>query len=58
MDKCRYDYNILGLAKIRWTRVDESTLDNGDKFWWSGEPKRLERGVGFLVKKNTTRSVL
>ena len=51
-----YDYNILGLAKMRWTGVGETKLDNGDKIWWSGEPKRHERGVGFLV--NTTRSVL
>ena len=33
MDKCSYDYNILGLAEMRWTRVGESTLDNGDKIW-------------------------
>ena len=51
-----YDYNIFGLAKMRWTGVGETKLDNGDKIWWSGEPKRHERGVGFLV--NTTRSVL
>ena len=31
MDKGSYDYNILGLAEMRWTRVGESTLDNGGK---------------------------
>ena len=46
-----HDYKILGLAEMRWTGV-------GGKIWWSGEPKRHERGMGFLVKKNTTSSVL
>ena len=53
-----YDYNILGLAEMRWIGVGETKLDNGDKIWWSGEPKRHERGIGFLVKKNTTRSFI
>ena len=46
-----HDHDVIGLAEMWWTGV-------GDKIWWSGEPKRHEMGVGFLVKKNTTRSVL
>ena len=45
-----YDYTILGLAKMRWTGVGETKLDNGDNISWIGEKKRHERGVGFLAK--------
>ena len=59
MDKCSYDYNILGLAEMRWIRVDESTLDNGDKIWWSGEPETRKRsGISSEEKHHQISSLV
>lgn len=59
MDKCSYDYNILGLAEMRWTRVAESALDNGDKIWWSGAPETRRRsGISSEEKHHQISSLV
>lgn len=59
MEKCSYDYNILGLAEMRWTRVDESTLDNRDKIWWSGEKEtRKKNGISSEEKHQKISSLV
>ena len=59
MDKCSYDYNILGLAEMRWTSVGESTLDDGDKIWWSGEPETRKRsGISSEEKHHQISSLM
>ncbi|XP_072015079.1 craniofacial development protein 2-like [Amphiura filiformis] len=54
----RYRWSVLGLAEVRWTGIGETTTNDGHTLWYSGEDKRHERGVGFLVHRDIVRSVL
>ena len=48
----RYKWNILGITEMRWLNTGEVVLDEGHKVWWSGNEKRHEGGVGFMVHKD------
>ncbi|XP_027212995.2 craniofacial development protein 2-like [Penaeus vannamei] len=54
----RYKWNAVGLAETRWTGAGEITTEEGRKLWYSGEEKEHVKGVGFLVHKNSVKSVL
>ena len=54
----RYKWNVLGLAEVRWPNTGEILTEKGHKIWYSGEPKKHERGVAFLVHKDNLQSVL
>ncbi|XP_072039418.1 craniofacial development protein 2-like [Amphiura filiformis] len=54
----RYRWSVLGLAEVRWTGIGETTTNDGHTLWYSGEGKRHERGVSFLVHRDIARSVL
>ena len=39
----RYQWNILGIAEMRWLNTGEAVTENGHKIWWSGKTwSRLE----------------
>ena len=54
----RYRWNILGMGEVRWPGVGEIFTDEGHKVWYIGEEKKREKGVAFLVHKNTLPSVM
>ncbi|XP_069982173.1 craniofacial development protein 2-like [Penaeus vannamei] len=54
----RYKWNVVGLAETRWTGAAEIATEEGHKLWYSGEEKEHMKGVGFLVHKNSVKSVL
>jgi len=54
----RYTWNILGLAEVRYTGCGEFMTEEGHKIWFSGEKDKHEKGVAFVVHKNTIKSVL
>jgi len=54
----RYIWNILGLAEVRWPGAGEMKMDVGHKVWYIGEEKRREKGVAFMVNKDTVSSVI
>ena len=47
------EYQVIGLAETRYTGCGEFITDEGHKVWYSGEQHLHERGVGFIVNKNT-----
>ena len=54
----RLKWNVLGLSEVRWVKSGEKILDEGHKFWYSGEEKKHVNGVGFLVHKDNVENVL
>ena len=44
----RYRWNILGLYKMRWKIVGETTPEEGHKGFFTGKEEKHEHGVGFL----------
>lgn len=52
------EWNILGISEMRWKGIGEGTTEDGHKIWFSGGERNHERGVGFLVNKNSKNSVL
>jgi hypothetical protein len=53
-----YKWDVLGLAEVRWTGIDEVCTEDGHKLWTSGEDKKREKGVAFLVHKDTVKAVI
>ena len=54
----RYQWDIIGLAEMRWIGFGEKTTDEGHRIWYSGGEVRHEYGVGFIVRKEVTGCVL
>ena len=54
----RYQWDILGLAEMRWTGFGETTSEDGHKIWYSGEETQHERGMGFIVRREITGYIL
>ena len=48
-----YGWNILSLGEVRWPGVGDIFTDEGHKVWYIGEERKKEKGVAFLVHKNT-----
>ena len=42
---------------MRWKGIGEGTTEEGHKIWYIGDEKKHERGVEFLVNKNTKNAV-
>lgn len=51
----RYRCDILGLAEMRWTGSGEIA---GGEVIWSGDEKKHEAGVGFLLSKRARQALL
>ncbi len=51
-------WNILGISEMRWVGTGETSTDDGHKVWFSGNEQKHEHEVGFLVEKNTAKSVM
>ena len=53
-----YRWNIIGLSEVRKKALGEICSDKGHKLFYCGREDKHEHGVGFLVHKDTTKSVL
>ena len=53
-----YRWNVIGLSETRWTGNGEWRTGNGNVLYYAGEENRHERGVGFLVHKDTVKHVI
>ena len=56
--KCYCWYDIIGLSEVRWTGSGETSTEDGHKIWFSGEEKKHQHGVAFIVRKEITGSVI
>lgn len=54
----RYRWDILGISEVRWTGIGEVTTDKGHKIWFSGDDSRHQHGVGFIIRKEISNSVI
>ena len=54
----RYKWSILGLCQMRWKKSGEIPKDGGHRVYFSGKADKHEQGVGFLVHKDTVKSVI
>ena len=54
----RYQWDIIGLAEVRWTGFGEVTTDEGHKIWYSGDSIKHQHGVAFIVKKEAVGTVI
>ena len=54
----RYQWDIIGLAEMRWTGFGETTSEDGHKIWYSGDEARHQYGVGFIVRKEVTGYIM
>ena len=53
-----YTWNIVGLCEVRWLNHGEHRTDDGHTLYYSGESNKHANGVGFLVNKSTSNTVL
>ena len=54
----RYQWDILVLAKIRWTGSGETTTDEGHKVWNCGEDLKHQYGVALIVWTEVVCSII
>jgi len=54
----RYRWNILVLVEVRWPGVGEMKTDVGHKMWYIGDDKKSEKGVAFMIHKDSANSVM
>ena len=54
----KYNWNILGICEMRWKNFGEMNTEEGHKLLFSGKVDKHEHGVGFLVHKDTVKSVM
>ena len=54
----RYQWDILGLSEVRWTGSGETTTEEGHKIWYSGDEKKHQHGVGFIVNKEKINCII
>ena len=54
----RMVWHVLGITEMRWKGIGEGTTEDGHKFWHSGNERKCVHGVGFLVNKKCSKSVM
>lgn len=54
----QYRWNILGISEVRWKGFGETSTNIGHKLYFSGKEDKHQQGVGFLVHKNITDTVM
>lgn len=54
----RYRWDVIGLSEVRWTGFGETTTDEGHKIWFSGDDKKHQHGVAFIVRKEIAGCVI
>ena len=54
----RYEWHVIGLCEVRWKNMGETTTHEGHKIYFSGRDDKHEHGVGFLVNKEISSSVM
>ena len=53
-----YEWHVIGLCEVRWKNMGETSTQDGHKIYFSGRDDKHEHGVGFLVNKDITNSVM
>ena len=53
-----YQWDTIGLSEVRWTASGETPTEDGHNIWFSGEEKKHQHGVAFIVRKEITGSVI
>ena len=53
-----YKWNVLGISEMRWKNFGEQTTIEGHKLYFSGKEDKHEHGVGFLVHKDSVRTIM
>ena len=53
-----YEWDIVGLSEVRWTGCGEVLTEEGHKLWYSGHDSLHRHGVGILVNKRISKSIL
>ena len=56
MDRCNIP--ICGLSEVRWTGKGHFSLDDGHTVYYSGSDRLRRNGVGFILSRQTAKSVL
>lgn len=54
----QYNWDLVGLAEIRWTSSGEIATDEDHKLWYSKEETKQERCTGFLIHREVIEEVL
>ena len=54
----RMVWHVLGISEMRWKRIREGMTEDCHKFWYSGNKRKYVHGVGFLVNKKCSKSVM
>ena len=53
-----YKWNVIGLSEVRRKALGEINSDDGHKLFYCGRDDKHEHGVGFLVHRDTAKSVV
>ncbi|XP_068734478.1 uncharacterized protein [Montipora capricornis] len=53
-----YKWNVIGLSEVRRKGLGEINSDDGHKLFYCGRDDKHEHGVGFLVHRDTAKSVI
>ena len=54
----RYRWDIIGLAEVRWTGSGETTTEEGNKIWYSGDELQHAHGAAFIVRKEVIGCIM
>lgn len=54
----QYRWNIVGISELCWKGFGETSTDIGHMLYFSGEKDKHQHGVGFLVHKDITDTVM
>ena len=53
-----YNLDLLGLSEVRWTGHDKRRLASKHLFLYSGRDNHHEEGVGLLISKKLSKSLI
>ena len=53
-----YRWDVIGLCETRWTNFGETTTNNGHKIMFSGDERKHQHGVRFIVRKEALESII
>ena len=56
-EMARVNVNILGISKLKWTRMDEFTSDD-HYIYYCGQESLRRNGVAIMVNKRVRNAVL
>ena len=53
-----YRWDILGLVRVRWTGLGETTMDEGHKIWYCREDLKHQYEVTFIIWKEVVGRII